>query len=48
MSQIIQSTKIINCVNLKTPALIDPPPYAEVGEPPKKLIVACVWWGNKY
>lgn len=48
MSQIIQSTKLINCVDLKTPALIDPPLYAEVGEPPKKLIVACVWWGTKY
>lgn len=48
MSQIIQSTKLINGVDLKTPPLVDPPLYAEVGEAPKKLIVACVWWGNKY
>jgi hypothetical protein len=48
MSQIIQSTKLINGVDLKTPPLVDPPLYAEIVEAPKKLIVACVWWGTKY
>ena len=47
MTQIIQSTKLINGVDLKTPPLL-PYQYAKIGPAPEKLIVACVWWGNKY
>ncbi len=47
MSQIIQSTKLVNGVDLKTPPL---PNFeiSKIGEAPEKLIVACVWWGTKY
>lgn len=48
MTQIIQSTKIVNGVDLKTPPLIDPPPRAAIGEGPEKLNVVCVWWGDLY
>ena len=48
MSQIIQSSKIINDVELMTPKLIDPPPYAAIYRYPEKLNIVCVWWGDLY
>jgi hypothetical protein len=48
MSQIIQSNKLINGVNLNTPRLPDPPKYSPIGEPPEFLAVVCVWWGDLY
>jgi hypothetical protein len=42
-----QSTRVINGVDLSVPRLPEPP-RAILGEPPEKLIVACVWWGFLY
>lgn len=43
-SNIITSTG----VDLKTPALVEPPPRVTDGERPEKITVACVWWGTAY
>lgn len=45
---IIQSTAVVNGIELTTPKLIDPPPRTTIGDAPEKLTVACVWWGTKY
>ena len=47
MSQIIQSTKLINGIDLKTP-LLPEPVRSTVGQAPEKITVACVWWGTLY
>lgn len=48
MSRMItQSTLTLEGVDLKTPALLEPPPRVTVGEPPARLTVACVWWGKQ-
>ena len=47
MSQIVQSTKLINGIDLKTPPLPEPV-RPTVGEAPEKITVACVWWGTLY
>ena len=48
MSQIIQSTKIINGVDLKTPPLPEPKRSTTTYNTPEKITVACVWWGTLY
>lgn len=45
---ITQSLLTINGVDLKTPALPNPPKRVTVGNAPDKLTVACVWWGTLY
>lgn len=47
MSQIIQSTKLVNGIDLKTPPL-PKPVRATTSWSPEKITVACVWWGNLY
>jgi hypothetical protein len=47
MSQIIQSTKLINGIDLKTPPL-PTPVRATTTSSPEKITVACVWWGTLY
>lgn len=49
MSRMItQSTLTTNGVDLKTPALLEPPPRVTVGDKPDHITVACVWWGTLY
>ncbi len=46
-SQINQSSKIINGIDLTIPTPY-PPVRSRGGEDPKKITVACVWWGTLY
>ena len=45
---IIQSTAVVNGIDLRTPALPHPVKRVTLGPAPEKLTVACVFWGTKY